>query len=180
MKILKGIALALAGIVALALIVALFVKKEYAVERQISINKPKQEVFDYIKLLKNQQYYSVWEKADPNAIHGFRGIDGTIGAVSSWKSKVKEVGSGEQEILEMIDGEHIDYELRFFEPFQSKDHAYFDTTAPSANTTLVKWGFEGKMNYPMNLMLLFMNMEEMLGKDLQGGLDNLKTELEKE
>jgi hypothetical protein len=35
------------------------------------------------------------------------------------------------------------------------------------------------MAYPMNLMPLFMNMEEMPGKDLQGGLDKLKTVLEK-
>jgi hypothetical protein len=35
------------------------------------------------------------------------------------------------------------------------------------------------MPYPMNLMLPFMNMEQMLGKDLQDGLNNLKVVLEK-
>jgi hypothetical protein len=35
------------------------------------------------------------------------------------------------------------------------------------------------MPYPMNLMLLFMDMDGMLGKDLQQGLDNLKGVLEK-
>jgi hypothetical protein len=34
------------------------------------------------------------------------------------------------------------------------------------------------MKYPMNLMLLTMNMEEMLAPDLQNGLNNLKTILE--
>jgi hypothetical protein len=43
----------------------------------------------------------------------------------------------------------------------------------------VKWGFFGRMNYPMNLMLAFMNMDAMLGKDLASGLNNLKTILEK-
>jgi hypothetical protein len=34
------------------------------------------------------------------------------------------------------------------------------------------------MKYPTNLMLLFMDMEEMLSPDLQNGLNNLKTLLE--
>jgi hypothetical protein len=35
------------------------------------------------------------------------------------------------------------------------------------------------MKYPMNLMLLFMNMEKMVGGDLDKGLQNLKSVLEK-
>jgi hypothetical protein len=35
------------------------------------------------------------------------------------------------------------------------------------------------MPYPMNIMLPFMNMEEMLGGDLENGLKNLKNILEK-
>jgi len=37
---------------------------------------------------------------------------------------------------------------------------------------------KGHMNYPMNLMLLFMDMEQMIGKDFDQGLANLKTVLE--
>ena len=52
------------------------------------------------------------------------------------------------------------------------------TESVNANTTKVVWGFEGHMDYPSNIMLLFMDMEEMLGGDLQTGLDNLKKNLE--
>jgi len=51
--------------------------------------------------------------------------------------------------------------------------------SPSKITTTVKWGFQGKMKYPMNLMMLTMNMEKMLAPDLQNGLNNLKILLEK-
>jgi hypothetical protein len=44
--------------------------------------------------------------------------------------------------------------------------------------TLLKWGFNGRMSYPMNLMLLFMDFEKMIGDDLDEGLDNLKALLE--
>jgi hypothetical protein len=47
------------------------------------------------------------------------------------------------------------------------------------STTAIKWEFYGKIKYPMNFMLLFMDMDAMLGKDLQGGLENLKKILEK-
>ncbi len=45
--------------------------------------------------------------------------------------------------------------------------------------TRVTWQFDSRMNYPMNLMLLFMNMEKMVGNDLATGLTNLKQVLEK-
>jgi hypothetical protein len=45
--------------------------------------------------------------------------------------------------------------------------------------TIVKWGFSSKMNYPANIMLLFINMDKLLGKDIETSLGNLKTILEK-
>jgi hypothetical protein len=52
--------------------------------------------------------------------------------------------------------------------------------AVNDSVTTVKWGFNGEMKYPMNLMMLTMNMEKMLGPDLENGLKNLKTLLEKQ
>lgn len=37
----------------------------------------------------------------------------------------------------------------------------------------------GTMSYPFNVMRLFMNMDKMIGEDLQTGLNNLKAQLEK-
>ena len=179
MKIVKRVLIAIGAIIALLLIIALFVKKQYAVEREITINKPKNEVFNYIKMLKNQDYYSKWASMDPNMKKEYRGEDGTVGFVSAWDSDKKDVGKGEQEIKKITENERIDYELRFIEPFQSTESAYMTTESTTGNQTTVKWGFKGKMNYPMNLMLLFMNMEKMVGDDLQTGLQNLKTVLEK-
>ena len=73
----------------------------------------------------------------------------------------------------------IDYELRFKKPQACIGQAYMTTDSISASQTNVKWGFNGKMNYPMNLMLLRMKVDKMLGGDLQTGLDNLKNLLEK-
>ena len=178
MKILKRILYVLVGIIALVLIVALFVKKEYAVEREVTIEKPKAEVFEYIKYLKNQDNFSKWATMDSAMKKEFRGTDGTVGFVSAWDSEDSDVGKGEQEIMKIAEGERIDYELRFLEPFEATDNAYMTTESVNDSVTKVSWGFNGKMNYPMNLMLLFMDMEKMLGGDFETGLTNLKGVLE--
>lgn len=180
MKILKKIVVVLLILIAIPLIAALFVKKEYSVEREITIMCDNENVFEYIKYLRNQNNYSVWSTMDPDMKKTYTGTDGTVGFVSAWESKDENVGTGEQEIIKIEDGKRIDFELRFIEPFEATDKAYMSTEAISPSQTKVKWGFNGKMSYPMNLMLLFMDMEEMLGKDLQKGLENLKVELEKD
>jgi len=178
MKALKIIGLALAGIIVLLLITGLFVDGKYAVEREVTINKPKQVVFDYVKYLKNQNQFSVWAKIDPAMKTEFRGEDGTVGFVSAWDSENPKAGKGEQKITKIDEGNRIDYELHFIEPMESTDFAFLSFTAPNDSATAVKWGFHGKMKYPMNLMLLFTDMEKMLAPDLQNGLNNLKALLE--
>jgi hypothetical protein len=178
MNILLTILSVIASIIVLLLIIALLVKKEYAVERSITINKPKQEVFNYIRSLKNQDNFSKWASMDPNMKKEFRGTDGTVGFISAWEGN-KKVGKGEQEIRKITEGEQVDFQLRFIKPFPGVANAYMQTAAASDNQTTVKWGFDSKMNYPMNLMLLFMNMENMIGNDFATGLSNLKNILEK-
>ncbi|MEA5428919.1 SRPBCC family protein [Arcicella lustrica] len=179
MKIAKKILLSLAILIAVLLLVALFTQKDYVVEREISINKPKKEVFDYIKYLKNQNEYSVWAKMDPAMKKEFKGTDATVGFVSAWESDSADVGQGEQEIKKIIDGERIETEIRFIKPFESIAPSYMTTDSIDVGQTKVKWAFEGHTPYPMNLMLLFFDMETMIGGDLEKGLANLKVILEK-
>lgn len=179
MKTLIVIVVIVLSILVLLLIIGMFVKKEYTVSSEVIVNKSKPFVFDYIRLLKNQNEYSVWATMDPDMKKEFRGTDGTKGFISAWDSENKNVGKGEQEILKIADGERVDYEIRFIKPFKSTSLASMSTVSVTENQTKVKWEFSGKMKYPMNLMLLFMNMEKMVGNDLDKGLQNLKTILDK-
>ncbi|WP_293915893.1 MULTISPECIES: SRPBCC family protein [unclassified Sphingobacterium] len=179
MKILKKILLAILALVVILLIAALFLKKDYAVKREIVINKPREVVFEYIKYIKNQNYYSKWATMDPNMKKTYTGTDGTPGFISAWDSDQKDVGKGEQEIKKITEGERIDMEIRFIEPFESKDKAYMITESTSPTSTKVIWGFDGHMDYPMNLTLLCMDFDKMLGGDLETGLQRLKGQLEK-
>jgi len=179
MKLLKVIILALISIVLLLLIIAAFIDRNYAVSRSITIYKPTPEVFAYVSHIKNQDVYSVWTKKDPNVEKSYTGSDASVGFISRWNSKINEVGEGEQEIKKISPGKRIDMELRFKRPFEATDYAYMETTALDETETKVTWGFTGKMNYPMNALLLFMDMENILGSQLNEGLVNLKAVLEK-
>lgn len=174
---LKKIILAIVAIVALVLIVAAIVPSEYSVKREVVIQRSNQEVFDYIKYLKNQDNFSTWAQKDPNMEKTFTGEDGTVGFTSHWNSEVEDVGEGEQEIMKIEDGKRIDFQLRFIKPFEATDMAYM-TTEDMGGQTKVVWGFDGNMPYPSNLMLLFMDFEQMLGPELQTGLNNLKSIME--
>jgi hypothetical protein len=179
MNIIITILLSIAGLIALLLIIALFTKKEYSLYREISINKTKQDVFNYIKLLKNQDHYSKWVMTDPAMKKEFRGMDGTVGFIYAWNGNNK-AGQGEQEIKSIKDNERIDMEVRFVRPFKGISDTYMTTvTENRPDKTKVKWGFSSKMKYPSNVMLLFMNMEKLLGKDIEISLENLKAILEK-
>lgn len=176
MKTFKKILLVLAIIVAIPLIIALFVKKEYTIKREITINKPKQQVFDYIRHLKNQDNFSKWVMTDPNMKKEFRGTDGTVGFVYAWNGNDK-AGQGEQEIKDIKEGEKLDIEVRFERPMKSTAKTPFVTEAVTPDQTKVVWGMEGKSSYPLNFMNLF--MDKMLGNDIEESLANLKGILEK-
>jgi hypothetical protein len=179
MKIVKKILLGLGVLITLILITALFVSRDMRAERTVIINKPKEDVYAYVQNLKNQNSYSKWAQMDPAMKKTFRGTDGTVGFVSAWESDKDDVGVGEQEIKNIRPGEQIDYEIRFKKPFESVATSYMSTEAVGAGSTKVTWAFEGKMMYPLNTMRLFMNMDKMIGDDLETGLQNLKAILEK-
>jgi Polyketide cyclase / dehydrase and lipid transport len=165
-------------IVGAMVLMALFAPMKYEVSRSIMINKPRSEVFQYLKYIKNQDEWSPWKKKDPEMKQTFSGEDGTVGFVSKWDSDHKQVGAGEQEILSITHNEQIKTELRFLKPWKSQSTAYIKTHDTADGATEVTWGFYGVNKVPMNIMMLFYNMDKAVGKDFEEGLTELKKVLE--
>jgi hypothetical protein len=164
------------SLIGIIIILALVGPKTYHLYRDIVINRPKNEVFEYLLLVKNQDHWSPWKKKDPNMTQSFEGTDGTVGFVSKWEGN-KEVGIGEQEIITITPGQRIDTQLRFFKPWKSESDAYLNVDDASGGTK-VTWGFSGVNKVPMNIMMLFYNMDKSVGKDFEEGLAMLKSILE--
>ena len=151
--------------------------KEMMIEKNVSINKNISDVFNFLKQTKNQDQFSVWNMKDPNMKKNYSGVDGTKGFVYSWDSKDKNVGAGSQEITNISEGSRIDYELRFLRPMQNTAVSSFILNKTGENNTSVTWTFRCPTKFPMSLLTpIFKNM---LGKQLNTGLQNLKELLEK-
>lgn len=166
------------SVIGAVLALAAIMGKEMNVEKSITINQPKEQVFEFVKYVKNHDHFSVWAMMDPDMKREYKGVDGQEGFVFAWdSSKEKNVGAGEQEIKKIEEGKRIEFELRFLRPMQDVCQAIMITEAIGANQTEVKWGFYSTMKFPMNIMRPM--VQGMLGKNLATGLTNLKSHLEK-
>jgi len=165
-----------AGIIVLILIVALFMKKDYNIHREIIIHAPRQKVFDYLKQLKNQDYFNKWVMVDPDMKREFKGEDGTVGFIYKWDGN-KKAGAGEQEIKNITEGKNIETEIRFVRPFPGIAYSNMVTESVTEPQTKVSWSNACSMKYPMNIMISM--IDKMLEKDMDTSLMNLKNILEK-
>jgi len=171
MKVLKIVGITLLAIIVILLLVALFMPKDYSVAGEVVINKPRQEVFNYIKYVRNQDNYSKWNMADPAMKKSYAGTDGTVGFVYSWESE--KMGVGQQAVTSIAEGSRVDMDLTFIKPWESKAKTFIATEDAGANQTKVTWGFSGHSPWPMNLMSF------VIKSDLQTGMNNLKAVMEK-
>lgn len=171
MRILKKVLLGIVLLIALLLLIAAFLPKDYLTEREIVINKPEAEVFEYIKFVKNQDNYGVWQLSDPNMKKTYEGTDGTVGFKYTWDSE--EMGKGSQEIAKIIEDERFETILNF--GFGEPANCHILTEPVSENQTKVTWGISGRNPWPFNLMGMLYDV----GKDFEQGLQNLKNQLEK-
>lgn len=177
-KILMIVLYSILGIVAIILLVALFTKKDYVIQKEIVIDRPDSTVYEHVRFLNNHKAFNAWLLKDPNIKLTSTNKDGDVGYVLSYEGN-KEVGSGKQEIKRLQHNKMVDIELTFLKPFKSVSETPFEFESLGLAQTKVKWTMRGKMNYPMNFALLFINMDNFLGKDVQKSLANLKTNLER-
>jgi hypothetical protein len=176
MTILFSILLFIAILIGFLLFLALIVKKEYVIERDLTINKPNEVVFNYLKIMRNQEKYNVWVMKDPNVNLVYTGTDGTEGFTCAWEGN-KQAGKGEQEFKKIEDGNSINIELRFEKPFESTSQSYLITKTVDENHTNLKWQMVGANKFPMNLMNIV--IDGLLGKDVERSLSNVKQILER-
>jgi hypothetical protein len=176
MYIIVTVLLIVAGIIALILILGLFMRKEHYVNRDIIINAPRQNVFDYLRLLKNQDEFNKHAMAGADRKREYKGSDGTVGYIYSWSGD-KDAGVGEKEIKNIVEGKRIETEIRFVKPMAATASIVMETESISDNQTKVYWSNAGTLKYPINIMIPM--MEKSVAKGMDASLLTLKEILEK-
>jgi hypothetical protein len=174
----KKIVFGIFGLLSLALLIAAFSRKDFSVEREITINRPATAVFEFLRYQQNQIHYNPWLIKYSISKMDFTGKDGQVGFRHTWNSANTEVGSGEESITKITNGKRIEIELHFMSPIDRWSHAWLTTDSLGENQTRVKWGFNGRIKYPLNVVLVFINMDRQIGNELAEGLDLMKNYLE--
>jgi len=151
-------------------------KKEHYVRREMIINAPIQKVFDYLKLLKNQDEFNKHAMAGPDRKREFKGTDGTVGYIYAWSGN-KNAGEGEKEIMNIIEGKRIETQIRFVRPMATTANVIMETESLSDYQTKVYLSNAGTLKYPMNIFIPI--AEKKFPKDMDISLSTLKNILEK-
>jgi hypothetical protein len=146
---------------------------EFCVTRTATISAPAEKVFAQVNELGAWEAWSPWAKLDPNAKNNFEGPVSGVNAAMSWDGN-KKVGAGRMTIIESRPNELIRIKLEFLRPFKTTNMAEF-VFQSRGNQTVVSWSMTGQSNFFFKIFGLFMNCDDMVGKDFDKGLANLKT-----
>jgi hypothetical protein len=149
-------------------------KEEMQITSEIVINKPQNIVWNYVRLIRNQEHYNVWILQDRNIKMEYTGTDGTPGFIAAWQSRTR-MGDGEQKILTVDDGSSYEAELRF----RNHDNTTTIKLAlepAESGMTKVKYTMLAMPAFPMNMMVPV--MKNMIKKDMDKTLSNLKKTME--
>jgi len=174
---LKKIALVILALAAIVLIYAATRPGTFRVERTARIPAPPEKIFPLINDFHRWGEWSPYEKLDPGMKRTFGGAPAGKGATYAWEGNDK-AGVGRMEILESAPSSKIAIKLDFTKPFEARNMAEF-TLRPQDGATQVTWAMHGPSPYIAKLMGIFFNMDQMIGKDFETGLANLKTASEK-
>jgi uncharacterized protein YndB with AHSA1/START domain len=173
------LAVVLAIAIAIVLILAANKPDTLRVQRAAVVKAPPEKVFPLINDFRQWATWSPWENKDPAMQRTYSGSPSGRGAVYAWDGN-KNVGAGRMEIIDASSPSKIIIKLDFFKPFEGHNTAEF-TMLPQgdAATTNIIWVMHGPAPFMSKVMQVFMNMDNMIGKDFEIGLANLKRLTEK-
>mgnify|MGYP002133132205 CR=1 FL=1 len=144
--------------------------KEYHYEKSITINAPIEKVWQNVNSMKAINSWSPFMKLDPNMKETYSGASGTVGELYTWSGNDK-AGQGEERIIQLVPNEKAVVDIHFIKPFESNASGII-LLKPQGTSTEVTWAFDTTMEYPSNLMKLFLQkgMDDAFGD----GLNSLK------
>ncbi|MBL8003365.1 MAG: SRPBCC family protein [Flavobacteriales bacterium] len=176
MRALKTILIILLALLAIIVVLGLTGTKHFRIERSVNIKAPAETVYPQLSSLRNQHAWSPWMEKDPKASITFEGTDGTVGSAMSWSGN-DSVGSGRQEITELVPNKSVRSALHFITPWEAHNTAALDMEV-AGDSARVTWSLEGDNNFMMRVMGHFMDMDGMLGPEFEKGLAKLKATTE--
>jgi effector-binding domain-containing protein len=171
MKTFRKILLWILAIIAILVVIAYLLPRNYKVERSVYIKADKMLVYDLCCNLSKWHLWTAWNKnLDSTMVSEVVGEDCQIGAVMKWTGK--KTGNGEMTVTGLQPGQLIAYDLSFQGgKYKSKGEIIFGDAADSVQIT---WNDKGDLGYNPFARYMGLFMDKMMGPDFEKGLNTLK------
>jgi hypothetical protein len=179
---LVNILISVVGVLVIFVAVVATRPSAYHVERKLAVAAPADLVFGVLNDLHQFAgvlvlFGSPLEKLNPNMEKTFAGPAAGVGQSYAWSGK--DVGKGKMTIEESVPGQKVGMKLEFVKPMASTSICAL-TVADTPTGSFVTWSMDGNHNFIGKAFGMFMDMDKMLGTDIEKGLAQLKTVAEGE
>jgi effector-binding domain-containing protein/uncharacterized protein YndB with AHSA1/START domain len=168
MRLLKGLFVAVVILVVGLIGLGFVLPDEARLERSVLVDAPPATVYAALNGFHQFNKWSPWAELDPDAVYTREGPPVGVGAKQSWRSEQPSVGSGSQEIVEVVPFERIRMRL-VFEGFNSENHASF-ILSPEGEGTRVVWDYETRFHGDLMSRYFGLMLDRMLGPSYERGL----------
>lgn len=142
------------------------------VSRFTVINASPETVFALINDFHSWSKWAPQDREDPTLARSYSGAASGVGAISTWEG-AGSAGRGRMAITESHPNTSIVVTVDFVKPFKAHNLNRF-TLEPTGNSTKISWTMEGTNVFVSKVMSVFVNMDKMMGKHFEMGLDDLK------
>lgn len=170
------ILIGVAGVVVLVLVVGATRPSPYHVERKLEVAAPPERIFGVLNDLRRfvgifVLFREPFEERDRDMQKTVDGPDAGVGQSYAWSGK--EAGKGKLTIAESSPSQKVGIRLEFVAPMTSTAMCVL-TIASTSTGALVTWSMDGTHNFIAKVFGMFVNLDTMLGADIEKSLARLK------
>lgn len=174
MKVLKKILVVVLAIILILVVTMFVIGKKYHFETSTVLHAPIEKVYAQASSSQKFNQWNPWMDLDPSLKVSYTGTQGEVGDEYCWEGN-DDVGKGCHVITELILNQKISTKMMFKIPFES-DATSDILLQKEGDNTKITWSMDCELDYPMNLMKIF--MDSQMKKSYDKGLNKLKTLVE--
>jgi hypothetical protein len=168
---LKNFAIALLLAVAAVAAFIAWQPSEFLIVRGRTMAAPPEIVFAHVNDLHRWAAWSPWEKLDPDMKREHSGAPFGPGASYAWAGN-EQAGEGRMTITDSQAPGSVTLRLEFVKPYPATNTVQFDILHGGLGTD-VTWSMTGRNNFLAKAVSLFMDVDKMVGRDFEQGLEAL-------
>jgi hypothetical protein len=144
----------------------------FRIQRSVRIQAPSERIFPLLDDFRRWAAWSPWDKKDPAMRRTLGGAESGVGATYAWEGN-SDVGKGRMAITASVPRSRVEVQLDIEQPMQARNDVVF-LLEPDGDGTRVTWSMSGGQTFLGKLVGVFLDMDQMVGRDFEAGLATLK------